>query len=321
MKKLILFLIPLVFFLTACEEEFTLVSEVAEIQIVVEGHIEAVSEPETPLPAYVILTRTIPFRSVITAEEIAQLFVHDALVTVSDGDNTVELTEVCWEDIPDELKEVVVDLLPEGLDSIPVNVCLYLDSSFELIAEIGKSYDLVIEADGKRLTSSTTIPPHTLIDSLKFIPAPGDFGDEYFELRGYMSDPEEYADFYRYFTSTNGSLLSAAFSSVVDDKFFNGQSFEFPLARTNDKFETNFENQEPPNPDNSRVSGLYNEGDEVIIKWLNIDAEHFSFWETLEFNIINQGPFGSYTRINSNIDGGVGIWGGQSASYYSITVE
>lgn len=321
MKKLILFLMPTFFFMMACEEEFMLNTEPPAIEIVVEGHIEAVGEPDLPLPPYVILTRTIPFHSLITAEEISQLFVNDAYVTISDGDTTVELVEACWEDIPEELKGVVVELLPEELDTIPVNVCLYFDPTFSMLGEIGKTYDLVIEADGKRLTSSTTIPPHTFIDSLKFVPAPGDFGDEYFELRGFMSDPVEYVDFYRYFTSTNGSLLSAAFNSVVDDKFFNGQSFEFPLARTDSKLNTGDDFDDPPDSEDFRVNGLFSQGDEVIVKWINIDEPHFRFWETLEFNIINQGPFGSYTRISSNIDGGIGIWGGQSASYYSITVE
>jgi len=321
MKKLILIVIPLLFFIFACEEEFTLDVGTPAIEIVVEGHIEAVRAPDVPLPAYVILTRTIPFHSVITAEEISQLFVNDAYVTISDGNNTVELEEVCWEDIPDILKGVVVELLPEGLDTIPVNVCMYLDPTFTMLGEVGNTYDLVVEADGKRLTSSTTIPPHTVIDSLEFIRAPGDFGEEYFELRGFMSDPEEHVDFYRYFTSTNGSFLSAAFSSVTDDKFFNGQSFEFPLARTDSKFNTVSDGTAPTDPEDFRVNGLFRQGDEVIVKWINIDEPHYRFWETLEFNIINQGPFGSYTRISSNIDGGVGIWGGQSASYYSITVE
>jgi len=321
MKKIILLSIPLLFLLASCEEQFTPDLITSEVEIVVEGHIEAVAiaGAEVPLPTYVILTRTIPFNSTISPAEITALFVNDALVTVSDGSNTVELTEVCWEDIPLELRDVAIELLPDGLDTIPVNVCIYIDSDLSLQPEIGMTYDLVVEADGKRLTSSTTIPPHTVIDSLKFVAAPGDFGNEYFELRGFMSDPEEYADFYRYFTSTNGSILSAAFSSVVDDKFFNGQSFEFPLARTEVKFtiRADSDGQE----EEERIFGLYNDGDEVIIKWINIDEPHFRFWETLEFNIVNQGPFGSYTRISSNIDGGVGIWGGQSASYYSITVE
>ncbi|MBK8777276.1 MAG: hypothetical protein IPO25_07635 [Saprospiraceae bacterium] len=32
------------------------------------------------------------------------------------------------------------------------------------------------------------------------------------------------------------------------------------------------------------------------------------FWNTLEFNKGSQGPFSSYTTINSNIIGGLGIW-------------
>ena len=35
----------------------------------------------------------------------------------------------------------------------------------------------------------------------------------------------------------------------------------------------------------------------------------------------NQGPFASYTRLQSNIVGGLGIWGGYSVSYYKRAVE
>ena len=274
------------------------------------------------MPPYVILTRTIPFHSEISTEEIDELFVHGAYVTVSEGSRIVELSEVCWEDIPTELQSIAVDLLPANLDTIPVNICMYLDLSFSLFGEVGKTYDLLVEADGKQLTSSTTIPPHTPIDSMKFINAPGDLGDQHYELRCFMTDTEEYVDFYRYFTSTNGNLLTAGFNSVTDDKFFNGQSFEFPLARAANKFAiTPSNSSEPRPPQPETVFGLFNYGDEVIIKWVNIDEPHYRFWETLEFNIVNQGPFGSYTRISSNIEGGVGIWGGYSASYYSVVVE
>ncbi|MEL6924369.1 MAG: DUF4249 family protein [Bacteroidota bacterium] len=53
----------------------------------------------------------------------------------------------------------------------------------------------------------------------------------------------------------------------------------------------------------------------------NIDAAHFDFWSTLEFNAVNQGPFSAYTRIASNVEGGLGIWGGYSVSFYTVVVE
>ena len=320
MKKSILLLLPFVLLWASCEEVFEPAEINAEVQIVVEGQIEAMDDSDLSLPPYVILTRTIPFHSEITTEEISELFVHDADVRVLDDNTEYELSEVCWEDVPPELRPTLIGLLPDNIDTIPVNACLYLDLSFTLQGEIGKTYDLIIETEDERLTSSTTIPPHTPFDSLHFIKAPGEFGDDFYELRCFMSDPVELADFYRYFTSTNGEFLVAGFSSVVDDALFNGQSFEFPLARANPKFGTSDSTIEPgEDPPDPRILGLFNPGDEVIVKWTNIDEAHFMFWESLEFNIINQTPFGSYTRINSNIEGGVGIWGGYSGSYYSLT--
>ena len=70
-----------------------------------------------------------------------------------------------------------------------------------------------------------------------------------------------------------------------------------------------------------KVSEGINVGDSVLIKWTTIDEAHFDFWNTLEFSNANQGPFSSYTRLQSNINGGLGIWGGYSVSYYSRTVE
>ena len=53
-----------------------------------------------------------------------------------------------------------------------------------------------------------------------------------------------------------------------------------------------------------------------ISKW-----EVYRNWNTLEFSNANQGPFASYTRLESNINGGLGIWGGLSVSYYTRVVE
>jgi hypothetical protein len=98
---------------------------------------------------------------------------------------------------------------------------------------------------------------------------------------------------------------------VVEDLFFDGKMFEFQLL----------------NPRTTRADvdpdefGLYFVGDTISIKWCTIDEAHFDFWNTLEFSSANQGPFSSYTRLESNIEGGLGIWGGYSVSYYTLPVE
>ena len=118
-------------------------------------------------------------------------------------------------------------------------------------------------------------------------------------------------DYYRYFTATNERALSAPFNSIIDDGFFNGLSFEFPLP----------ESEAPSQDFDFDTFGFYNIGDEVQIKWCTVDEAHFNFWNTLEFNRQNQGPFSSYTLIATNIEGGIGIWGGYSVSFYNLVVE
>ena len=67
--------------------------------------------------------------------------------------------------------------------------------------------------------------------------------------------------------------------------------------------------------------GLYRIGDTAQVKWINIDKDYYDFFNTLEFNRANQGPFSSYTRIKTNIKGGLGIWGGSNVQIYTKKVK
>ena len=124
-----------------------------------------------------------------------------------------------------------------------------------------------------------------------------------------MADPPGTTNYYRYFTGENDGPLIIPFHSVTDDVFFDGQEFDFPLTKAEDGEDFDF-----------TTFGLFTRGDSITIKWMNLDREHFQFWSTLEFSRENQGPFSSYTRVKSNINGGLGIWGGISASYYGLWV-
>ena len=180
------------------------------------------------------------------------------------------------------------------------------------IRDRGGTYDLEIQLeDGKTLTAATTIPPHVAISNLRFVKPAEEAPDSLLELRGVINDIANRSDFYRYFTAINNNTFRAPFQSVVDDAFFDGSEFEFPLP--NADFiteESNFE-----------TFGLYHVGDTARIKWANLDDRHFEFWSTLEFNAVSQGPFSSYTQVVTNIEGGLGIWGGYSQSQYQIVVK
>ena len=293
--------------INACEKEFIPEIPVDVEQYVIEGYVEA---GEDAPATYVLITKSIPFFGELTPDQLTNLFVKDAKVTVSDGEKTVELLRICWSDLGPDIQAQIATTLGIVADSVTIDICAYLDILNTLDPQIGKTYDLRVEIGEEVLTASTTIPMHVPLDSLKFIQPPGNEGDTLAELRSFINDPAGIANYYRYFTEVNGQGLIPGFNSVVDDAFFDGQSFEFPISKSESR-------TDPPDPE---VFGLFYRGDSVRIKWANIDAEHYEFWNTLEFNAVNQGPFSSYTRISSNINGGLGIWGGYSSSQYNLIV-
>jgi len=140
----------------ACETEF--IPEDADLasEIVVEGYIEAGDEA---LPPLILLTNTVPFFSSFDPDQIDDLFVHDALVEVNDGNSTFTLEEFCVEDIPEPLRVAVLGLL--GIEVLPdeplPNLCAYVDTTGSLQGEVGKTYNLSIEVAGQKITASTKI--------------------------------------------------------------------------------------------------------------------------------------------------------------------
>jgi len=296
-------LLSLAFTCTACEEEF--IPDVPDTppSLVVEGYIEG---GERPSPPFVILTRSVPFFQEIDAEQFSQIFVRDAVIRVREGDREVTLQEVCLSELTPEQIALAQQLFGLDLSGVGFNFCVYVDLSFQMLGEVGKTYELEVEADGQQLRATTTIPPLVRLDSLAFFPTPGEPSDTLRELRIFFQEPGDETNFYRYQTQINSEPLRSPFNSVVDDRLINGKPVEVPLPKA-----------EEPNTDfDPSTFGFYRLGDTVLVKWTTIDQAHFDFWNTLEFNRANQGPFSNYTVIDNNIEGGLGIWGGIGATYY-----
>ncbi|HZV68390.1 MAG TPA: DUF4249 domain-containing protein [Saprospiraceae bacterium] len=291
----------------SCEKEYTPAKSEDGPKYVVEGFIEA---GENPFPPYLILTKTFDFYGSLSPDQFTASFVHDADVRVTDGSQEVVLQEVCFSDLPPELRKEVAAQFGFDADSLAIDYCVYLDVSGQLQPVEDKSYDLKIVAEGHTITATTHIPLHVPLDSVHFEAPPGMSNDTLAQLRASISDPAGIRNFYRYFGATNGGALQTSFSSVTEDLFFDGKTFEFQLFNP----KTTESDVEPD------VFGLYFVGDSMTIKWCNMDEAHFDFWNTLEFSNANQGPFSSYTRLASNIHGGLGIWGGYSVSYYTRKV-
>ena len=289
--------------LLACERPFDPPLPDGPLELVVEGYIEGGA---APTPPYVLLTRSQSFFAELNAAALDDLFVRGAEVTVSEGGRTVQLEEFCLEELSPVQLALAAQFLGINPDDLTVNFCLYTDLSGQLVGEVGKTYALAVRVDDQELSAVTTIPPHVTVDSLFFVPPPGAPNDTLAQARLFVQDPGGQANFYRYFTEVNGGGFRAPFPSVADDRLFDGQAFELPLSKAEDR---------DAELDINTV-GLFTRGDSVCIKWTNLDRAHFDFWNTLEFNAANQGPFSSYTRVADNIEGGIGIWGGYSNSFY-----
>lgn len=320
----ILFITALVLSLlfSACEEEYIPPTIVAEEQIVVEGYIEAKYKGNTSKqnirPPYVILTRSKPFFSSIDAEELEKLFVHNALVTLSDGKDSVRLQEICMENLTEAQRKDAIDLFGINLGNNNINFCIYIDYRNDMLPQEGRKYSIRIEAEGKVVTATTSIPQHVPLDTIVFKVPDNDstglaYNRNFREMRIGITDPAHLQSYYRYFTEVDNKGFVPGYTSVMDDRFFDGKKInDFPLSKG-----------EPRTPDNNPGVfgfGLYRINDSVVLKWTNVDENQYNFWNALEFNTINQGPFSGATGVQSNIKGGIGVWGGASVSFYEAVV-
>ena len=311
LMRVYIFLFSTLFLISSCEEPFIPENLQQEPQIVVEGFIEA---GDGANPAYLVLTKTLPFLSSISSETLNNNYISGAKVTLSDGSKTINLSELCFKDLPPALKVEAAKILGFNVSAnnfIP-NVCFYADLNFAMPGQAGKTYQIEILTEGKKITASTTIPIPVSLDSLKFIPNAGANQDSFLLLTSKLSDPIAQQNFYRYQVKMgDGPFITPGGGSLFDDRLFNGQNFRLNLPRPGGDGESF----------NISTFGLYPVGKETTIRWVNMDQSLFDFWNTLEFSINNQGPFSTYTRVKTNVKGALGVWGGLYAKNYTITVK
>lgn len=267
-------------FLFSCEKNITVDLPQPENKIVVEGSIEPGKS------AIVFLSKNAPYFSPVDSATLLKYIVKGAIVTVSNGSTT------------DTLKE----LLPSFG---------YYYQSFTMVGEYGKTYDLTVVADGITLTASTTIPQPIPVDSLWFKPLSGQ------DSLGYMwchfTDPPAMGDNYRFQIMRIGKdpNFMTPRSSVFEDRFVNGKSFDFFFDR-------------PGKPTGQEMEdGYFRKGEIIVLKWSTIDRATFDFWRTAEISSRSGGnPFSSPATVRTNIHGkGLGIWAGYGVTYDTLIVK
>lgn len=309
MKKIKLYLLlSLGLWFVSCEEPYIPPTTEEDQQYVVEGYIE---EGEGSVPTYVMVTKSLPYLSTIGPEQLANIFVKNANVTVNDGEKTVTLVQLCLNELPEELRRQALELLGLNPDSSSVNICLYVDILQQLKKKQGGKYDLNVDIDGYNLSATTTIPNYVPLYDPHFEEPPGEPSDTLAALWFKIKDPAG-PNYYRYLTTGDeGDGLLAPFQSTTDDSFFDGKEFDFPLNQAERRGGGDGDN-------NFDDFGLFHRGDSLTVKWMCLDKVHYDFWRTRDFAANSGGPFSSYTRIKTNIKGGLGIWGGYSVGYHRL---
>lgn len=254
---------------------------------------------ENGQPPQVILTKSFKYFNTLSLADLADAFVNNAKVTISDGTTTAQLKEYA---------------LPAGLvDSIYYYSVDDSPTAVKIFGQLNKSYTLNIETDGKTYTSSTTIPNiNRTIDSLWWKKAPENKDTNKVVVFARLTDPPGRGNYVRYYTSRNDSAFLPGFNSVFDDAVVDGVTYDIQVDKGIDRNQE-FDREE---------YGFFLRGDTVDVKMSNIDKTTFDFWRTWETNQSNVGnPFSVPVKVLGNIsNGGLGYFGGYASQVKRIIV-
>lgn len=294
-RSIVLVTLLLVLLLSSCEKEVSINLGTSPPILVVQGSIE------TNQPPFVVLTTTIGFFSNVDLSTVESIFVHNAVVKVSDGTKTVTL------------KEYHVDTA--GGNKFYVYSIDTADFTNTLFGITGKQYTLTITSNGTTYTSVTKIPAPKGCDTLWF-------GDPSFsrrktpknalELYGNYTDPDTPGNYVRYYTKRNHEPFLAG--GLFTDQLVNGKTINKV-----DLF-AGYNNTDKVNVDS--VVYFY-PGDSIVLKWGEIDKSVYDFWNTYQFSIRSGGnPFSSPINIKSNIsNGALGVWAGYGTIMKTLVAQ
>ncbi len=289
MKYKWLFILFSAVLIVGCEKtvDFSLKDNPASL--VVEATIENGKAP------VVYLSHSLNFFSTINPDLLEQSFVHDALVTISDGAEEHLLKEY----------------------TVPLGFGYYgyyysVDSSSALTGQLNHTYSLHIKASNKDYTAVTTIPNLTKqIDSVWWKQAPFNEDSTKAVVLLRATDPKGFGDYVRYFTKRNTEPFYAGINSVYDDLLIDGTTYDLQVEPGVDR-----------NAKRSDNENFFYKGDTVTLKLCNIDKATYDFWRTMEYSYQSIGnPFATPVKVLGNIsNGALGYFGGYAAQYRTIVI-
>ena len=278
--------------LLSCEKTINIKTDVSSQKLVVDAQIE------NGLPPTVVLSTSIGYYSSIDSTILNKSFVHDAVITISDGINTCQLKEY---KLPASSGFVYY------FSSDSSNLTTFMKG-----AE-GKQYDLKVTYLNKVYSSTTTIPVLAKkIDSIWWQPLKNYPDSPQAVLMAKITDPPGLGNYIRYFTKQNSGPFLPGLNSVYDDQIVDGKTYTIQIDRGVDR-----------NQKIDRANyGFFMKGDTAVVKFCNIDRATFDFWRTWEYAFQSVGnPFSSPGKIIGNIDNGaLGAFCGYASQYLTLII-
>lgn len=217
--------------------------------------------------ARVFLTKNAKYFGSYDLNELLNYVVTNAFVTVSNGITTDTLTHIAYG--------------------------FYQGSV--ITGQVGGNYTLTINWDNKIYTANTSILTPIPLDSLWF-EVQGTL-DSLGYIWAHLNEPAGTGNAYRWFAKrlNKDADFIPPFGSAFDDKFIDGQAFDFAYNRGHLP-------SSDAEDDNNLEHGYFKSQDTVVIKFTTIDQPAFDFWRTYETQVLSEGnPFAAPGTIKSNI--------------------
>ncbi|MGB0881361.1 MAG: DUF4249 domain-containing protein [Vicingaceae bacterium] len=255
---------------------------------------------------FIILSTAILFTSCekeidLDLDESEQLFVVEAIVHDNLGDNYVLLTKTRPYNNNGEIEKVSnasVQISDNDGNTFRLNEVapgFYTSNTLQGIAN--KTYDLVINAEGKTITASSFLNPRVAIDSLSQKQGEEAFWEDpnipEYTVRCHFTDPGNKENFYR-LKAFSAGVQEDGFLSL-EDEFFNGNATYFPI------FDSDFFI-----------------GDSVTVQLLSIDEVNHRYFTALTASQGGEVPGNPITNLEG--DNAVGYFGAYAKSEESIII-
>jgi hypothetical protein len=279
--------------LNSCEKNIDFEVKTAEDVLVVDAQIESGLAP------IVILSKSYNYFTTLDLQTVADKFVRNAKVTISNGG------------ITHTLKEYALPL--GGSNSAYYYTNDDVNTTFNIYGQFGASYVLTIEAEGKVYTATTTIPfLNKVPDSVYFKKVPNNPDTTLRSLMVKLTDPPGLGNYIRYYTGFNNGPLWPGGNSVFPDDVIDGTTYEIEVEPGIDRTKKS----------NDQIK-FFTLNDSATVKMCNINQSTYKFWSTWEFARQSIGnPFAQPNKVIGNIsNGALGAFCGYAAWYKKLKVR